>query len=127
MKWVAVKLVELYKHWISPALPPSCRFVPTCSEYAMEALDGHGIVRGTGLALLRIARCNPLGGSGYDPVPASAPKGATATQVGNPEQALSPRMEKSRHIGTVRESYQGYQEIVHTGAASDRRCCSTSN
>jgi hypothetical protein len=68
MKWVAIKLIEVYKRWISPGLPLSCRFVPTCSEYAMEALDRHGIVRGTWLALLRIARCNPLGGSGYDSV-----------------------------------------------------------
>ena len=70
MKWVAIKLIELYKRWISPVLPPSCRFLPTCSEYAMEALDRHGILGGTWLALLRILRCNPLGGSGYDPVPA---------------------------------------------------------
>jgi putative membrane protein insertion efficiency factor len=58
-----------YRLVISPLLPNSCRFTPTCSEYALEALARHGLVRGTGLALRRILRCHPFGGSGYDQVP----------------------------------------------------------
>ena len=58
-----------YKRWISPMLPRACRFVPTCSEYALEAVERHGALRGSWLALARLLRCHPLAGAGYDPVP----------------------------------------------------------
>jgi uncharacterized protein len=58
-----------YQLLISPVLPPACRFSPTCSEYAVEAVERHGAGRGALLALRRLARCHPWGGSGYDPVP----------------------------------------------------------
>jgi putative membrane protein insertion efficiency factor len=58
-----------YKRFISPALPASCRFVPTCSEYAAEALTRYGWVRGCALALWRLLRCHPLARGGHDPVP----------------------------------------------------------
>lgn len=61
--------VLLYRAAISPLLPPSCRFTPTCSAYALEALRRHGALKGTWLTLKRLARCHPWGGSGYDPVP----------------------------------------------------------
>ncbi|MGH7046718.1 MAG: membrane protein insertion efficiency factor YidD [Stellaceae bacterium] len=61
--------VRGYQLLISPVRPPCCRFLPTCSDYAIEALARHGAWRGTGLALWRLARCHPWGGSGYDPVP----------------------------------------------------------
>jgi putative membrane protein insertion efficiency factor len=61
-------LLGLYKRWISPALPPSCRYVPTCSEYAMEAVQRHGVLRGGLMAVWRVLRCNPLSKGGYDPV-----------------------------------------------------------
>ena len=54
---------------ISPMLPPSCRYTPTCSRYALEALRRHGAIKGSWLAITRILRCHPWGGSGYDPVP----------------------------------------------------------
>lgn len=61
--------VYIYKVCISPFTPPSCRFVPTCSQYAIEALRKHGPLKGSWLAIRRILRCHPWGGSGYDPVP----------------------------------------------------------
>lgn len=61
--------IYLYKACISPFTPPSCRFVPTCSQYAIEALKKHGPLKGSWLAIRRILRCHPWGGSGYDPVP----------------------------------------------------------
>ena len=61
--------VLVYRYAISPLLASNCRFQPTCSSYALEALDRHGPVRGTALALRRIVRCRPGGASGFDPVP----------------------------------------------------------
>lgn len=61
--------IHFYCYCISPMLPASCRFTPTCSQYALEALRKHGPIKGLWLAIRRIARCHPWGGSGYDPVP----------------------------------------------------------
>ncbi|MBQ7472288.1 MAG: membrane protein insertion efficiency factor YidD [Prevotella sp.] len=61
--------IVFYQTCISPFTPPSCRFTPTCSEYAKQALKKHGPVYGLYLAIRRLLRCNPWGGSGYDPVP----------------------------------------------------------
>jgi len=63
-------LIRAYQLFISPVLPPSCRYLPSCSQYAMEAVETHGALKGSWLALRRLARCHPWGGSGYDPVPA---------------------------------------------------------
>ncbi|WGK63689.1 membrane protein insertion efficiency factor YidD [Croceiramulus getboli] len=62
-------LIWLYQHLISPWTPASCRYQPTCSQYAKEALHEHGLLRGSWLAIKRIGSCHPWGGSGYDPVP----------------------------------------------------------
>ena len=69
MKYVLLKFVRFYQVAISPMLPPRCRYTPTCSQYAVEALQKHGACKGSMLALRRICRCHPFGGSGYDPVP----------------------------------------------------------
>lgn len=69
LAWPLLALVWLYRMLLSPWLGANCRFEPTCSEYAMQALREHGAFRGTLLAARRIARCHPWGGSGYDPVP----------------------------------------------------------
>ena len=61
--------IVFYQTYISPFTPATCRFTPTCSEYAKQALKKHGPIKGLGLAIWRILRCNPWGGSGYDPVP----------------------------------------------------------
>lgn len=68
MKWFALWLLRLYKRWISPAIPPSCRYVPTCSEYAMEAVERYGVVRGGAMAVWRVLRCHPFAKGGLDPV-----------------------------------------------------------
>ncbi len=67
---IAILLLRGYKWGISPLLAPSCRYVPTCSEYAMEAVERHGAFRGIWMALLRILRCHPFVKGGYDPVSA---------------------------------------------------------
>ena len=69
MKRVLLLLIRLYQKHISPGLPRRCRFSPTCSQYALEALRKYGPVKGGWLTLKRLARCHPWGGSGYDPVP----------------------------------------------------------
>ncbi|HEX4602850.1 MAG TPA: membrane protein insertion efficiency factor YidD [Candidatus Angelobacter sp.] len=69
MKRVATFFLWLYKGVVSPFLPPSCRYVPTCSEYAAEAVARHGLLHGSALGLWRLLRCNPLARGGYDPVP----------------------------------------------------------
>ncbi len=61
--------IRFYQKCISPLTPPSCRFVPTCSQYAIEAIKKYGPIKGAFLAIKRILRCHPWGGSGYDPVP----------------------------------------------------------
>ncbi|HUG02756.1 MAG TPA: membrane protein insertion efficiency factor YidD [Longimicrobiales bacterium] len=66
---VTVAVIRAYQRALSPLLPPACRFQPTCSEYAREAIERHGALRGGWLSLLRIGRCQPFGGSGHDPVP----------------------------------------------------------
>ena len=67
-----VMLIKVYRLAISPYLPMSCRFQPTCSRYAAEAIARYGSLKGTWLAARRLARCHPWGGMGYDPVPAAA-------------------------------------------------------
>jgi uncharacterized protein len=68
MKTVVLALLRFYKRWISPSLLPSCRYVPSCSEYASEAVDRYGVIRGGAMAAWRLLRCQPFAKGGYDPV-----------------------------------------------------------
>lgn len=68
MKKILILLIRFYQKAISPMFPPSCRFVPTCSEYALEAVKKYGVFKGGRMAIWRILRCNPWGKGGYDPV-----------------------------------------------------------
>lgn len=70
LEWVELRVIRAYRAYISPLkIGPCCRFVPTCSQYAEEAVRKHGVVRGSWLALRRLLRCHPFGRGGYDPVP----------------------------------------------------------
>lgn len=69
MNKLALILIRIYQSFISPLLGPHCRYVPTCSEYAREALEKYGFVKGSYLAVRRLLRCNPFSKGGYDPVP----------------------------------------------------------
>ena len=72
MQWLqkaALLLLRGYQRWISPAFPPACRFAPTCSQYAMEAIDRYGLLRGAWLTVRRVLRCHPYHPGGLDPVP----------------------------------------------------------
>ena len=73
---IAAGVVRLYQLVLSPIIPPRCRHLPTCSNYAIEAFHEHGLLRGGWLAVRRIARCHPLGTSGYDPVPSCRDAGS---------------------------------------------------
>jgi putative membrane protein insertion efficiency factor len=69
LMFLAILPVRLYQYLLSPLLPMACRYTPTCSEYAVMAIRKHGLLKGWWLAIKRIGRCHPWGGSGYDPVP----------------------------------------------------------
>lgn len=68
MTRVALASIRGYQRWISPLLPPSCRFSPTCSQYGYEAIAKYGLLKGGALAVWRVLRCNPFGKGGFDPV-----------------------------------------------------------
>jgi putative membrane protein insertion efficiency factor len=65
---LALTILRMYKRWISPMLPRACRFYPTCSEYMLDAIEKHGLLRGAGLGLRRLSRCHPFHAGGFDPV-----------------------------------------------------------
>lgn len=69
LSWFFILLINLYRTLLSPILPPSCRYTPTCSEYGLQAIKKYGPFKGGWLTLKRIGRCHPWGGHGYDPVP----------------------------------------------------------
>ena len=69
MRWIALKLIRFYQLAISPWLPPSCIYTPSCSTYGHEAISKHGLIKGGWLTLKRLGRCGPWGPGGYDPVP----------------------------------------------------------
>jgi putative membrane protein insertion efficiency factor len=84
-----IVIVRLYQVAISPWTPPACRFTPTCSAYAIGAIERHGALRGGWMALRRIGRCHPFGGHGYDPVPGRHETAASAEQAIEPDRAVT--------------------------------------
>lgn len=81
MKHPLARPIEFYRRWISPLLPPRCRFYPSCSAYALEALAVHGTLRGGAYAIGRLCRCHPLCEGGFDPVPRASGARAGATDA----------------------------------------------
>jgi uncharacterized protein len=69
MKYIGLALIRFYQLTLSKALPPSCRFEPSCSHYTYEAIDKYGLIKGSWMGFKRILRCNPFNPGGYDPVP----------------------------------------------------------
>jgi uncharacterized protein len=68
MRALTLGVLRTYKRWISPLLPSACRFYPTCSEYMMEAVEKHGVVRGVWMGVRRLSRCHPFREGGFDPI-----------------------------------------------------------
>ena len=101
MKSFALGLLRLYKRWISPSFPPSCRYVPTCSEYAMEAVERHGMARGGAMTAWRLLRCHPLAKGGLDAV-------VTPTHS-----------QKARMSGAPGWTDEGVRPYVSCGAANE--------
>lgn len=101
MQRILVWLIRAYQAGISPLLPSACRYTPTCSEYAIEAIGRFGVLRGSWLALKRVARCHPLGGMGPDPVPPAEGRdgsgaGTDSGEGGGEETDAGPRDAPSR-------------------------------
>jgi uncharacterized protein len=69
MRWLFLNLIRFYQRFVSPLIPPSCIYKPTCSQYAYQAISKYGALKGSWLATRRILRCHPWGAGGYDPVP----------------------------------------------------------
>jgi len=80
--------VRAYQLFVAPLLPPACRFEPSCSRYAMQALSEHGALRGTWLAVWRVLRCHPFHPGGYDPVPHRADPLAPSDALGGPPRGI---------------------------------------
>ena len=104
MRKIFIGLIRIYQYAISPYLPPSCRYTPTCSSYSVEAINRFGIFRGGWMALRRVGRCHPWHEAGYDPVPGSDLDKSEQQDI-EPEASLStekaenimPRVKSSRH------------------------------
>lgn len=69
IRWVVTLPIHIYRYVLSPLIGPRCRYAPSCSEFAVEAIQRHGVFKGIWLGFRRVCRCGPMGGSGYDPVP----------------------------------------------------------
>jgi hypothetical protein len=85
-----IVIVRLYQVAISPWTPPACRFTPSCSAYAIGAIERHGALRGSWMALRRIGRCHPFGGQGYDPVPGLHDIPGSHDAAASTERAIEP-------------------------------------
>jgi putative membrane protein insertion efficiency factor len=105
MKTFALSILRLYKRWVSPSLAPSCRYVPTCSEYAMEAIDRYGVLRGGAMAVWRLLRCHPFVKGGLDPVVKSEIH-SEGTSISNiPRETCCGRDARPTNDGRLRASY----------------------
>jgi uncharacterized protein len=95
MQNAVMRGLHVYKRFLSPLFPPACRYVPTCSEFAAEAVDRYGVWRGAWMALGRLLRCHPLARGGFDPVPLHHHESGMSDSV----RHAALRCEDGRHIG----------------------------
>jgi hypothetical protein len=100
--WLLVGLLTVYRRFISPLLGPRCRFYPSCSAYALEAVRVHGALRGSWLAVRRLSRCHPFHAGGIDPVPGTDREKGAATVAG-PDVTSSDGINPRRHERSTRE------------------------
>ncbi|MGE5109758.1 MAG: membrane protein insertion efficiency factor YidD [Acidobacteriaceae bacterium] len=98
MKSFALVILRAYKRYLSPMMPVACRYVPTCSDYAMEAIERYGVLRGGAYAAGRFLRCNPWGGHGYDPV-STTPCDSHGCTPSGPNQSLPADTRISKQYG----------------------------
>lgn len=98
LTFLLVGLVRVYQFFVSPVFPASCRYAPSCSAYAVDALRAHGALKGCWLAIHRILRCHPWGGSGYDPVPAKSNDGLKS-EPGRHSTGCAGRAASGRALG----------------------------
>ena len=98
---MALRALRLYKLLISPLFAGACRYLPSCSDYAAEAIERHGVAAGVGLGVRRLCRCHPFGGSGHDPVPESNPWRAVlvGTEWADHETGDRARSDSVRAVG----------------------------
>lgn len=96
--------VRAYRHWISPVRPPSCRFTPSCSAYAVEAIETHGAVRGGWLATRRLLRCGPWHPGGHDPVPPAVGRAGGSGEMAGDAASTRHGHATDRHSATERHS-----------------------
>ena len=89
MKWALIALLKAYRAVISPLYGQVCRYYPSCSAYALESVERHGSLKGSWLAIRRLARCHPWALGGYDPVPTTFARRGRTEPTPTPEQALS--------------------------------------
>jgi uncharacterized protein len=92
MKFLALAFIRFYQSTLSPMMPSTCRFYPTCSAYAYEAVEKWGVWRGAGMGLQRVLRCRPFGGHGYDPVPEEQTSGAALEVEGEGRERAKRRL-----------------------------------
>jgi len=103
MRRVLIFLAKAYRLVISPVLPPSCRFYPTCSEYAIEALSKHGALRGGWLTLRRLGRCHPFCAGGIDPVPDSPSPSCDCRDTDQPPSSPADARHQGQHAVQPRD------------------------
>ena len=117
--------IGFYSRAISPALPPRCRFYPTCSAYAAEAIERHGALRGTGLALRRLLKCAPWHPGGFDPVPGVASAGTVGGGRSSSTAAPSPSPGGSSactpHRASTRPPHRAFTRPPDQAPAQDHR------
>ena len=119
MKKVLLTIIDIYRKWISPALPGRCRFAPSCSAYALEAIEQHDSLKGSVLTISRLARCHPFNPGGWDPVPAVSECesiGVTGSKLGGRADNQLTTSARAKHPG----GQKGSGSVLHPDTPTPR-------